>query len=229
MSEQEIEWPEPQPIETVPEGVCVLIYDSANKGWVADLIDRGGGRDEIHADYTLWLPYPPNPREPVKVSDIAGLQAFMGVSDDLEVIEGDALDPKVIQEIADLKHLDAIKAEDGDGNMYEVGTPTKRAVLVKTQTCPVIDKLIGSAEWLDDYILAEFRERSKVGIKKYGKTLARTDYNKAQWLTHLIQELMDAAGYEMAFGEDSQELLEMVEFRWHQRQQLIDDGMEWRV
>lgn len=37
--------------------------------------------------------------------------------------------------------------------------------------------------------------RSQVGIIKYGTTLERTDLSYLDWLNHLQQELLDAAGY----------------------------------
>jgi hypothetical protein len=44
----------------------------------------------------------------------------------------------------------------------------------------VIDKLVG---------------RSNVGFEKYGVTLADDDDNIQKWLTHLQEELLDAANY----------------------------------
>ena len=44
-------------------------------------------------------------------------------------------------------------------------------------------------------VIAKYRQRSEVGIAKYGTTL---DDNKAtliEWLTHLQEELMDATLY----------------------------------
>jgi hypothetical protein len=37
--------------------------------------------------------------------------------------------------------------------------------------------------------------RSRVGIEKYGTTLMREDLNRADWLRHLQEELLDAALY----------------------------------
>lgn len=42
-------------------------------------------------------------------------------------------------------------------------------------------------------VIAKFNERSAVGIKKYGTTLA--DNNKDDYLNHLQEELMDAVLY----------------------------------
>jgi hypothetical protein len=44
-------------------------------------------------------------------------------------------------------------------------------------------------------IIEKFRERSEVGIKKYGTTLDRNDLNIDEWLNHLQEEMMDAILY----------------------------------
>ena len=41
-------------------------------------------------------------------------------------------------------------------------------------------------------------ERSQAGILKYGTTLERNDLLLIDWLTHLQEELMDAANYVQA-------------------------------
>lgn len=38
-------------------------------------------------------------------------------------------------------------------------------------------------------------QRSQVGLRKYGVTTERTDYELIQWITELQHELMDAAIY----------------------------------
>ncbi len=38
-------------------------------------------------------------------------------------------------------------------------------------------------------------DRSRVGIRKYGVTLERGDLLLIDWLTHLQEELLDAANY----------------------------------
>ena len=40
-----------------------------------------------------------------------------------------------------------------------------------------------------------YKERSKVGIEKYGKTMEREDLSTLDWLQHLQEELMDATLY----------------------------------
>jgi hypothetical protein len=44
-------------------------------------------------------------------------------------------------------------------------------------------------------VINQFRERSEVGIKKYGTTLDRTDLSTLDWISHAQQELMDGILY----------------------------------
>jgi hypothetical protein len=44
-------------------------------------------------------------------------------------------------------------------------------------------------------VVKKFKDRSSVGIKKYGTTLDRTDIDFDGWAEHLQQELMDAILY----------------------------------
>ena len=44
-------------------------------------------------------------------------------------------------------------------------------------------------------VIRKMYQRSQVGIKKYGTTMERDDLSYAEWLTHLQEELMDAAIY----------------------------------
>ena len=44
-------------------------------------------------------------------------------------------------------------------------------------------------------VRAKLLDRSRVGFAKYGVTTERTDLTLADWLTHLQEELMDAAVY----------------------------------
>ena len=48
---------------------------------------------------------------------------------------------------------------------------------------------------LEDKVCEKIQEPSKVGKSKYGVTMERTDLNTTEWLTHLQEELMDAAVY----------------------------------
>lgn len=44
-------------------------------------------------------------------------------------------------------------------------------------------------------VMSKFYDRSQRGIEKYGTMLTRTDLNIIDWLTHLQEEMMDAALY----------------------------------
>jgi hypothetical protein len=44
-------------------------------------------------------------------------------------------------------------------------------------------------------IVAQFRERSRVGQAKYGTTLDRTDLKPLDWIQHAQEELMDGILY----------------------------------
>jgi hypothetical protein len=44
-------------------------------------------------------------------------------------------------------------------------------------------------------VIYRMRERSELGIKKYGTTLDRNDLSHLEWLNHLQEELMDAILY----------------------------------
>ena len=44
-------------------------------------------------------------------------------------------------------------------------------------------------------VIERMKERSAVGIAKYGTTLAREDLSTIEWLNHLQEELMDAINY----------------------------------
>jgi len=44
-------------------------------------------------------------------------------------------------------------------------------------------------------VLDKYKERSDVGVKKYGTTLNRNDLEFKEWIIHLQEELMDATLY----------------------------------
>lgn len=44
-------------------------------------------------------------------------------------------------------------------------------------------------------VIEEFKTRSKVGVKKYGTTLMRTDLSVTDWLQHAKEEAMDFVNY----------------------------------
>lgn len=44
-------------------------------------------------------------------------------------------------------------------------------------------------------VIKKFKQRSAVGVEKYGTTLERDDLTFIQWMQHLQEELMDAVLY----------------------------------
>jgi len=46
-----------------------------------------------------------------------------------------------------------------------------------------------------DAVIKQFKQRSKVGIDKYGVTLDRTDLTRLEWLQHAQEEAMDMILY----------------------------------
>ena len=51
-------------------------------------------------------------------------------------------------------------------------------------------------------VIAQFRSRSKLGIKKYNTTLAENDLSLIEWLEHAKEEAMDQVLYlERAINE----------------------------
>jgi len=44
-------------------------------------------------------------------------------------------------------------------------------------------------------VVKQFKERSEVGIAKYGVTIDREDLSTLEWLQHLQEELFDASLY----------------------------------
>ncbi len=44
-------------------------------------------------------------------------------------------------------------------------------------------------------VVKSYKQRSKVGVKKYNKTMDRNDLSPLEWLQHLQEELMDATLY----------------------------------
>lgn len=50
-------------------------------------------------------------------------------------------------------------------------------------------------DYVVESVVKSFRDRSKVGIDKYGTTLGRDDLSFLEWLNHLQQELQDAILY----------------------------------
>ena len=48
-----------------------------------------------------------------------------------------------------------------------------------------------SEDTIVESVINQFKERSKVGIEKYGTTLDRNDLTTLEWIEHAKQEAMD--------------------------------------
>jgi|TARA_R100001460_G_scaffold105563_2_gene152342 hypothetical protein len=59
----------------------------------------------------------------------------------------------------------------------------------------------------EEQVCAKIRERAKVGKGKYGVTMERGDLSLHDWLTHLQEELMDAAVYVERLMEDVEKIM----------------------
>ena len=62
------------------------------------------------------------------------------------------------------------------------------------QNIPVVFETV-SPDSIVESVIKKFKDRSDVGIKKYGTTLDRKDINFDGWAEHLQQELMDGILY----------------------------------
>lgn len=64
---------------------------------------------------------------------------------------------------------------------------------------PIKDKKIKHKKKMKDKIvksvIKQFKQRSEVGINKYGTTLDRDDLSTLEWLQNLQEELLDATLY----------------------------------
>jgi hypothetical protein len=55
-------------------------------------------------------------------------------------------------------------------------------------------------------VINQFKERSSVGINKYGVTLDRKDLSTLQWMIHFREELMDGLLYLERIIQDTEKL-----------------------
>ena len=55
-------------------------------------------------------------------------------------------------------------------------------------------------------VIEQFKQRSEVGIKKYGVTLDREDLDTLEWMIHFREELMDGLLYLERVIQDTKKL-----------------------
>lgn len=84
-------------------------------------------------------------------------------------------------------------------NKYFEKQKKKKQVLpggngIYLQNIPVIFETV-KVDSIVESVVKKFKDRSDVGIKKYGTTLDRSDINFDGWAEHLQQELMDGILY----------------------------------
>lgn len=60
---------------------------------------------------------------------------------------------------------------------------------------------------IEDEVCEKIQQRAKVGKAKYGVTMERGDLSLVEWLTHLQEELMDAAVYVQRLIEETSGLI----------------------
>jgi NTP pyrophosphatase (non-canonical NTP hydrolase) len=78
---------------------------------------------------------------------------------------------------------------------------------------------MSKTDFIVDKVIQKFRERSHIGIEKYGKTLAEN--NTDNFLNHLQEELMDAVNYiEKLKTQESSELFDNIR-KWFDEKELI--------
>ena len=58
---------------------------------------------------------------------------------------------------------------------------------------------------IEDEVCEKIQERAKVGFKKYGTTMERTDLTTTEWLIHAQEEVMDLVVYLQKLIKTSQE------------------------
>ena len=64
---------------------------------------------------------------------------------------------------------------------------------------------------IEAIVIQKILQRAEIGKAKYGVTMERKDLSMIEWLTHLQEELMDAAVYiEKLIGYDARHCAEDV-------------------
>jgi len=104
----------------------------------------------------------------------------------MKVIYNKSFNGKVLSNFTEGKKYE-IDYIDACGD-YWVYDNNNQSVILLTCEFTVIDETVES-------VINQFRDRSEVGIKKYGLTLDRDDLTQLEWVQHAQQELMDGILY----------------------------------
>ena len=67
--------------------------------------------------------------------------------------------------------------------------------IIKTYGYLILLIIIYSCQEKKNLVIKQFKDRSSVGIEKYGVTLDRTDLTRLDWINHAQQEAMDLVLY----------------------------------
>ncbi len=105
----------------------------------------------------------------------------------LEQIDTSTTAGKALAQLAEL-----LKFSGGEGEL-QIGREFGKALIAEIDalTPPEVSD---TTRRLIDLLV----ERDRVGRAKYGTTLDRTDLTRDQWLQHMVEELLDGAGYALA-------------------------------
>lgn len=117
------------------------------------------------------------------------------------------------------KVLDKITRLNEDCNWKSFGLPSDKMFMDEWLHFDALDDIeVNEPEVISDSIVEKvidsFKERSNLGIKKYGVTLDRSDLSFLEWINHLQTELQDAILYAerlkttdgMSFSYDLEEI-----------------------
>ena len=79
--------------------------------------------------------------------------------------------------------------------LEEGGGPAKTSEEVHKWLHKMISNVLNNSDTVVDEVTQKYKERSKLGIQKYGTTLEGNKGDFAYWVNHLQEELMDATLY----------------------------------
>lgn len=104
-------------------------------------------------------------------------------------------------------------------------------VFFGTDAKPYIEPLQDS---IVESVIKQFKDRSNVGITKYGKTMDRDDLSLIEWLEHTKQEQMDSVLYlEKAIKELKKQSLGWYDEKLEDRANIVgqngNDGEHYAI
>ena len=85
-----------------------------------------------------------------------------------------------------------VKIVDSDGDYWVNADDGLDTVLLQSEVEVIEDEQTDS---IVESVINQFKQRSEVGINKYGTTLDRNDLSTLEWIEHAKQEAMDFVLY----------------------------------